>query len=219
MKWIKILGLGLCIINSFFLMACNNEVLQEAERVAKENEKLKEEQVKEDKEIQEKTSEIYESLEKPIDEVLDANELDVVRTVEKQIVEKENYEDPSEFSWKVSDMIFRFNEGQIKPEEYYEFLVQHGSKTFIEEWIPNREDGLVFLETVQIMLTADGVSAKDYTTTEVRLTRNNTEGYFYRKLTNGTDQEEFYVTTIVKEDGIWKFQDDSPSSPFIEEGE
>ena len=54
--------------------------------------------------------------------------------------------------------------------------------------------------------------------TVVNLDRFKRQGYFYRKVLS-TEGINYFITSIYKEDGAWKYITDEPSDPFYEESQ
>lgn len=211
--------LGLSLSTSLFLTGCNNDKFaKQAQEQIAENEQLKEEQKASEEEQRDKASDIYKEMEKPLDEVVKDNELDQRGgQVMDAIPMKDSYTDPNELALRIGKELFEFNTGISDADQYYEFLSKHASTTFKQEWIPNEKEGKVFLHNIQEVLKEQKTHAVKFIVTQVELNPAGDEGNFYRKETLNTEEETYYITTIVKENGSWKLQDDSPSPPFEEE--
>lgn len=199
---------------SILLVACSNPKFEEE---AKRVEQVKAEKAK--KEAAEKLSEeekyeIYKDMEKPLDEVIQENDLDVLQEVSSVEVEtKDTYEDPVEFSKYASQILYNFYISQIDPTTYYNFLVQHGSERVKEE-LPSEKDAIAIFTSIQDSFKQQNLTGDSYTLTNVAFDRMKREGNFYRKVIT-TNGEEYFMTIIKKEKGVWKFEDDSPAPPYI----
>lgn len=204
-------------MSTSILVACSNKVTQEAENVAKKNELNKQEKENKEKNDKEELTKLYKNLERPIEEVIEANEKEVLHTVDTKVINKDKYEDPSMFSKKVAEVMFNFYSGDLSPEGYCSFLENHGSKSIIEELIPNQKDGILFAASVQqLILDETKKPSQTYQISELKFNEQGTEAYFYRKVLLSENENDYYISTIVKEDGIWKFQDDKPSQPYTD---
>jgi outer membrane murein-binding lipoprotein Lpp len=217
MKYRRIL-IGSLVLGSLVVAGCNNKIVEEANDVGETNKKLEKIVGEKQEEKEQKVQDLYKDLEKPIEEVVDAVDKEKMKQVDTNVVEKKSYEDPNEFSKKVAKVLFEFSTGKMSSADYYEFLMNSASKSYIEQYLPEKKEGLLFVENVQSLLIQKTPELEgSYVLTEVSINRTKTEGHFYRELTTKKGEKLYYISTIVKEDGVWKFQDDSPSPPFEEE--
>jgi outer membrane murein-binding lipoprotein Lpp len=217
MKYRKML-IGSLVLSSLVVAGCNNKIVKEAEDVSESNKKLETNVAEKQEEKEKKAQDLYKDLEKPIDEVVEAVEKEKMKQVDTNVVEKASYEDPNEFSKKVAKVLYEFTTGKMSSENYYEFQKASASKSYIEQYLPEEKEGLLFVKNVQSLLIQKTPELEDrYTLTQVSINRTKTEGHFYRELTTIKGEKLYYISTIVKEDGVWKFQDDSPSPPFEKE--
>lgn len=198
---------------SMILVACSNSKFEEeAKRV--EQVKIKNEKQAAEKLTDEEKYEIYKGMEKPLDDVIKENDLDVLQEVSSIEVEiKDTYEDPIEFSKYASQILYNYYISQIKPEEYYRFLLQHGSER-VKADLPSEVDAVAIFTSIQDSFKKQNITGDAYTLTNVDFNRMKREGNFYRKLLT-TNGEEYFMTIIKKENGVWKFEDDSPAPPYI----
>ncbi|MGS2779883.1 hypothetical protein ACVBAX_21330 [Robertmurraya sp. GLU-23] len=199
---------------SFLLSACSDSRFEEeAKRV---------EQVKAEKEKAEAASqlsdkekyEVYKKMEKPLDEVILENDLDVLEEVSNIEVEtKDQYEDATEFSKYASQVLYNFYLSQIDAKKYYDFLLQHGSERVKSE-LPSEKDTIAIFTSIQESFKKQNITGDSYTLTNLSFDRMKREGNFYRKVVT-TNGEEYFITTIKKENGVWKYEDDSPAPPYL----
>lgn len=212
--------LSLSFSASLILAGCSNDKFaQKANEQIEKNQKALDGQKASEQKIRDKASNIYKEMEKPLNEVVKDNELD---KREEQVLEaipmKDSYIDPNELALRIGKELFEFNSGISDADQYYEFLSKHASTTFKQKWIPNEKEGKLFLHNIQEVLKKQKTHAVKYLVTQVELNPASDEGNFYRKETLNTEEEIYYITTIVKEKGSWKLQDDSPSPPYEEIG-
>lgn len=217
MKYRRLL-IGSLVLATLLVTGCNNKIVKEAEDVSESNKKLETSVAEEQEEKEKKVKDLYKDLEKPIDEVVEAVEKEKMKQVDTKVIEKEFYEDPNEFSKKVAKVLYEFTTGEMSSEGYYEFLKANASNSYIEQYLPEKKEGLLFVKNVQSLLIQKTPELEDkYILTQVSINRTKTEGHFYRELTTVKGEKMYYISTIVKEDGVWKYQDDSPSPPFEKE--
>jgi uncharacterized lipoprotein YehR (DUF1307 family) len=196
------------------ISGCTNEKFkEEVERTEKVN---LENRQKHDAAGESIDHETYSKLEKPLDEVIKENELDSVNTVEVIDISPDlTFGSASDFAQYSARILYKFYTSQITSEDYYTFLIQHGSETTVQE-LPSKEDALMILNNLQAMYK--DVRGENYELTETDFNRLENEGHFYRKVvtTNGI---EYFITTITKEENSWKFVQDEPSPPYVERNE
>jgi len=206
----------ICII---VLAGCGSKIAGDARQVQEMNEQIQSEQMTPEEERQKETEEMkefYNELDnRDTEEIVQENKFEEAVVQENIEVEhKDAYHDPDEFSKFVAEILFNFYNRGIKAENYYEFLLKYGSESVIEN-LPTKEDAIAVYESIQSHYHEQNIMLDSYQITEVKLNHSETEGYFYRKVisTNGT---EYFISTIVKENGVWKFLEDGPSPPFEE---
>lgn len=208
--------LSLLLVFSFSIVGgCSNDNFEkEAERVKKVKEESKVDSNAE-KEKEKKQEKMYKDMEKPLDEVILENDLDSVKEMaNNEVVKKDHYEDPNEFAKYAANVLYGFYTASITPEQYYEFQKLYGSKDMVDE-LPTEKDAIVILTTIQDMYKKQNITGEEYTLTQVELDHLQREGTFYRKVLT-TNGEEYFITSIKKEDKGWKFVEDSPSPPYTE---
>jgi len=198
------------------LFACSNsKFVEEGEKNVNAGNAEVKEREKQLKELEEKQKKIYEDMEKPLDEVIQENELDSKELMEDTTVAiKASYEDENEFGKLVGQVLYNFHNQTISTEDYYNFMNQYASKNAKGEMAKNKEDQIMVYDNIQTIFKNQKIKREAYSLSKVTLTESHKEGYFYRKVT--TDKgDEYFITTIVNEDGVWKFDQDHPSPPFI----
>ncbi|MFT9495753.1 MULTISPECIES: hypothetical protein [Bacillota] len=204
------------LIGALILSGCSGgKFAEEAKKNEERNAELKDYQKKKEAEEEKVQKEFYENHKKPLNEVIQENDLDseqIVDTIEFE--PQDSYQDGDLFSKHVSKILFEFYTLKITAEEYYNFLSAYGSEEVLKE-LPTKEDAITILSTLQDMYKKQNISGDSYTLTTVTYDRLKREGRFYRKVLT-TNGEEYFVTTIVKENDVWKFSEDSPSPPFID---
>lgn len=204
----------LLFVSSIILIGCSNSAFEKEEQRVK---KIKDETLMADDETkkEKKQDNVYKELEKPLEEVILENDLDPRSEVEStQVAKKEHYEDANEFAKYAAGILYEFYTITISPEEYYEFLMNYGSKEVIKE-LPTKNDAIVILTTLQDMFKKQNITGETYTLTNVELDRFKRNGTFYRKVLT-TNGEEYFITSITKENKGWKYVEDSPSPPYTE---
>jgi hypothetical protein len=156
--------------------------------------------------------ETYSKLERPLEEVIKENELDSVNTVDVIDISPDlTFGSASDFAQYAASVLYEFYTSQISSEDFYTFLIQHGSETTVQE-LPSKEDALMILNNLQAMYKE--VRGENYELTEIEFNRLQNEGHFYRKVVT-TNGFEYFITTITKEENSWKFVQDEPSPPYV----
>lgn len=198
-----------------FLVGCNDSFVEKAKET--QGKQVENNETEVDKSEQE-LEEFYKEYEKPISDSLQENDLDELEEMNKNdSASKEiNENDPELFAQYVATILFSFENGELKAEQYYDFLSRYGSEKVVNDLPKDKHDGVHIFESIQDLYKENNPAAKDYSLSELQYSQGNVEAYFYRKVLRDKN-EEFYITTIVKEGGIWKFSDDSPSGPYIEQ--
>lgn len=200
---------------SLLLTGCLNSSFEdEAKRVKERKEELRKEE-KENKNKSEKAlNEYYKGQEKPLEEAILENDLDEVKEIDpSEVSEKSKFEDAMKFAQYTSRILYEFYTQQISPEQYYNFLISHGSSNVKEE-LPSEKDAITILSALQDMYKKRNITGDGYKLTTIEFDRLKRDGTFYRKVST-TNGEEFFITTIIKEDEGWKYVEDSPSPPYI----
>lgn len=203
------------LATSVLLTGCfNSSFEEEAKRVKERKQELKQEEKVKISNSEKEQKEFYKKLEKPLDEVIWENDLDKVIEIEPaDVQEKATFEDSLEFAQYTSKILYEFYTQQISPEQYYMFLMNHGSSS-AKDGLPTKKDAVLILTNIQDMYKKQNITGDGYKLTQVILDRLKRDGTFYRKLTT-TNGEEYFITTITKEKEGWKFVEDGPSPPYI----
>jgi hypothetical protein len=193
------------------MSGCTNEKFKE--EVAKtEKANLENRQKQDDGAGENIDHETYSKLVKPLGEVIKENELDSVNTVEVIDISPDlTFDSASDFAQYSARVLYEFYTFQITSEDYYTFLIQHGSETTVQE-LPSKEDVLMILNNLQAM--HKDVRGENYELTEIEFNRLQNEGHFYRKVVTSYGNE-YFITTIKKEENRWKFVQDEPSPPYV----
>lgn len=191
---------------------------KEVERVEALKEQNKIEEQNQEEKIEEQNQK-YSETARPLEEVIEENDLD--KMVELESIdgeEKDTYDNPEDLSKYVSQKLYDFYTLQLSPEQYYQFLVQYGSQNVVNS-LPSKKDAISIFTSLQSNYRELNITGDGFTITNITLNRMNQEGFFYRKV-NSTNGEEFFITTVVKEGNEWKYDNDSPSPPYrIEKNE
>ncbi|MDE3841008.1 hypothetical protein C0966_17225 (plasmid) [Bacillus methanolicus] len=204
--------LAVCV----FLSGCSGDKFtEEVKKTEAKNQEIKKTQKEKEAVDNKELKEFYEDLEKPLDEVIQENDFDTVKIMDSiKATQQDHFQDGKEFAKYAAQILYQFYTLQISPDQYYEFLVKYGSES-VKKDLPSKEDALNILTNLQNMYKKQNMNGENYVLTEVTYNRFKREGWFYRKVLT-TNGEEYYITTIVKEDEGWKYEDDSPSPPFEE---
>ncbi|RHW35976.1 hypothetical protein D1B31_17970 [Neobacillus notoginsengisoli] len=199
---------------SLLLTGCfNSKFEEEAKRVKQKKEELQKEEKANKSKSQKEEVDFYKKLEKPLEETILENDLDEVKEMDtKEVQEKPVFEDGTEFAQYTGKVLYEFYTQQITPEEYYKFLKSYGSISVNEE-LPTEKDALTILATIQDMFKKQNITGDGYKITQVEFNHSKRNGTFYRKVTT-TNGEEYFLTSIIKENGGWKYVEDSPSPPY-----
>ncbi|MFD1736244.1 hypothetical protein ACFSCX_06655 [Bacillus salitolerans] len=191
---------------------CNQKIIEDVNRVEKQ-EKTKQEKTLT---IEEEQKEILKNVEKPLEEVVQENELESKKTIETEFQTVEQYLDPTDFSKRISYELFMFSNGKKSTTDFVDILMTFSSKSFHDEWLQDKNAAIQMFNNVQGMMMEENVFPVSYEITEITLSQSRNEAYFYRKVISRSQGELYYITTIVKENGEWKLADDSPSPPYQE---
>lgn len=211
----KIIVISSLLMLSISLYGCaQDSLVKEAQKTEQENKQKLEEKNRNVAAVSKKEETIYKKMEKPIDEVIKEDNLDKEKVIDKNVLKKDEFTDPKEMAKYTGVILNKFYSLQITPQEFYDFIQLYGSKDAIKA-LPQKEDALNVLSVIQSQFKDQGIDYKDYVITDVTLNKMKDEAYFYRK--SITKSGKIYnITTLVKENGIWKYQEDSPSPPFDE---
>ncbi|AND43118.1 MULTISPECIES: hypothetical protein [Cytobacillus] len=208
----KVKAISLILSSSMLLTGCGGLFDKESKRIEALKEEKKQGELKDSKEKEEQEK-IYKDMERPVNEVVYENELDTLKEVENLDYKNlEEYKDAAEFSKFVADALYKFYTVQLSPENYYEFLLQYGTES-VKESLPSKDDAVTVFSSLQDLYLKQNINGESYTLTNVTFNRLKNEGSFYRKVLT-TNGEEYFISIIQKENGVWKYADDSPSPPY-----
>lgn len=205
----------LCLLTTFLLAGCmEDDLVKNAKEMEKEyKEQIKAEE-KENQKVNDKQNEILEDLKRPLDQVVSENEYDSVELNDsKDINIKNSYENIDQFALYTAKVLYDFYASNISSEVFYEFLKNYSSKRFQAETLSDKKNAIMIYENVQSIIQEQSINRESYIITKATLNKSKKEGYFYRKVSTD-DGDEYYVTTLVLEDGSWKYDSDEPSIPF-----
>jgi hypothetical protein len=204
------------VAGCLFLSGCAGDSFTEgAKKTESKNIEAKKEKKKKETDKAKNQKEFYKNLEKPMGEVIKENDLDHVKLMDSiEFTQKDQYDDVNEFAKYAGHMLYQFYTLQVTPAQYYDFLKKYGSKNNLKK-IPTEEDAINILTSLQDMFKKQNITGENYVLSEVVFDRLKREGHFYRKVLT-TNGEEYFITTMVKENGHWKYDEDSPSPPFTE---
>ena len=190
---------------------CNDAIVQKAEEMEPLDESIEEEQ----KELDESENlEIEQPSDSDVEFAVQNNEFEKRHVIDNTPAEqKEEYKDPEEFAKFASRILFDFQNDNLDAEEYYNFLINYGSDNAVENLPEAKDNAIAVLESLQNLFIDNEMGGDEYIITNVGYSKGKSEGYFYRMIKNGTI-ESYYITTIVRKNGIWRFHEDSPSPPF-----
>lgn len=206
------------LLLSISLYGCaQDSLVKEAQKTDQENKQKLVEKNKKEAAVSKKEETIYKKMKKPINEVIKENNLDTEKVIGKNVLKKDKYTDPKEMAKYTGMILNKFYSLQITPQEFYDFIHLYGSKD-ANKALPHKEDAISVLSVIQSQFKVQGIDYKDYILTDVTLNKMQNEAYFYRKSVSKSG-EIYNITTLVKEDGVWKYQEDSPSPPFDESTE
>lgn len=205
------------LISGFIILSgCSNDpFVKEAKKI--NDTKDTHEETETDSKSQDLES-FYKDQVRPLDEVVAELDGESVKILDKKEVEvKSSYEDPEEFARYAADILYKFQSLQISPEDFYKFILDYGSIQTVEE-LPQKHDAINIFKSIQDSYLQANVKGESYDITVVNLDRFKRQGYFYRKVLS-TEGINYFITSIYKEDGAWKYITDEPSDPFYEESQ
>ncbi|MGN8842526.1 hypothetical protein ACTNDN_06840 [Niallia sp. HCP3S3_B10] len=205
--------LSLFISGSILLSACSNDpFVKEAKKINETMDTHEETETDSNSDLES----FYADQARPIEEVVAELDGESVKILDKKEVEvKAAYEDPEEFARYAADILYKFQSLQISPEDFYNFILNYGSIQTVEE-LPQKQDAINIFKTIQDSYIQANVKGESYDITVINLDRFKRQGYFYRKVLS-TEGINYFITSIFKEDGAWKYVTDEPSDPFFEE--
>ncbi|MEU2529964.1 hypothetical protein ABZ737_33230, partial [Streptomyces sp. NPDC013087] len=163
-----------------------------------------------DKELQE----FYEEQAKPMEEVIEEMDKEeaTLLTTDKDIEAKEEFTDVEEFARYTADILYKFQTLQLDARTYYQFMKTYGTEE-LKNSLPQEEDAIAIYKSIQDAYLKENMHGESYQVTKPVLDRLGRNGYFYREVLS-TKGEEYFITTIIKEDGSWKYSSDDLSPPF-----
>ncbi len=193
------------------LTACSDPITEEANESKKEKEKA----AQAEKEKEKNKYKIYDDMEEPLEEVVKEAEVEERNVVDSNYEVKDSYKEPQQFANFTAKQLFDFYTLKSTPEDYFNYIDKYGSERLKKDMpvLNEKESGVTFLTNVQGLFEEQGALGKQYELTDVKLNTSRREGHFYRKVID-YNKELYYITTIVLEDGVWKFYEDSPSVSF-----
>lgn len=203
------------ITSGLILTGCTNSdpLVKEAKKI-KESQQKEENQVENNKQSEKERQEFYEEQAKPMEEVIEEMDKDEVTllTTNKEIKAKEEFTDVEEFAQYTSDILYKFQTLQLDSKTYYQFMTTYGTEE-LKQNLPQEEDAITIYKSIQDAYLKENIHGESYQVTKPVLDRLGRNGYFYREVLS-TKGEEYFITTIVKEDGSWKYSSDDLSPPF-----
>ncbi|MCM3216751.1 hypothetical protein M3612_19895 [Niallia taxi] len=203
------------ITSGFILTGCTNgdPLVKEAKKINESQKKEESQQVnndQSDKELQE----FYEEQAKPMEEVIE--ELDkeeaTLLTTDKEVEAKEEFTDVEEFARYTADILYKFQTLQLDAKTYYQFMTTYGTEE-LKNSLPHEEDAVAIYKSIQDAYLKENMHGESYQVTKPVLDRLGRNGYFYREVLS-TKGEEYFITTIIKEEGSWRYSSDDLSPPF-----
>lgn len=128
------------------------------------------------------------------------------------------YTDLNEFSLFVSDLFFKFYTGQIHAESFVKLISPHLSNEF-QEQIPSTLDGQVqMFSSLQSLIEANLTSPiARYIASTAEIQEKTNTAIFYRTFLLEDESKVYYETIAILEDGVWKLQEDSPTTNYKKE--
>jgi hypothetical protein len=152
--------------------------------------------------------------EKTPQEIINSMEKEKVPPNHQNVAQKESYSDANEFAVFVGGVLQKYFSGSLSPEEYYDFVQSYGATGLREQMPSDKEEAIPVYRTVQQTIQEKMGEISNYQISRVEFVNPNLEGYFYRQwqTPKGTVT---YITTIIKEDEVWKVIADQPSAPVI----
>lgn len=201
---------------SILLTGCGEDKLvQETTRIDTVNaDKAKAISVQ-DKQKLDEQQKFYTSIAKPVKEVLNESDNEKKQILTQKIIKRDAYKNQEEFAVYCASKLADFYNGNSTSSEYYSFLKRYGSSKVLKNLPATEEKATEVLSFIQESILESNTKYSDYILSEVTLNNTKDEGYFYRKVTTQNDFD-YFRTTIVKENNVWKFSDDQPSPPFEE---
>jgi hypothetical protein len=194
---------------SLLLGGCSNAVVEQANKAPKSNDKVESKKQKD-----EGTKIQLHDTQRTPKEIVDSMDKEEVTENTLSLSAKEEYTDANEFAIFVGDTLRQFYEGKMSPEQYYDFIQKYGSST-LKIMEPSKKDEAVVVYTnVQELLKKKFSNTGNYVISTVDIDSTGIEGHFYRQWET-SEEVICYITTIVKQGDVWKYQGDQPSTPVV----
>lgn len=204
------------ITSGFILTGCTNgdPLVQEAKKIKESQQKEEEQQVNNEQQSDKQLQEFYEEQAKPIEEVIEEMDKEEATLLinDKEVEAKEEFTDVEEFVRYTADILYKFQTLQLDAKTYYHFMTTYGTEE-LKKNLPHEEDAVAIYKSIQDAYLKENIHGESYQVTKPVLDRLGRNGYFYREVLS-TKGEEYFITTIAKEDGAWKFSSDDFSPPF-----
>ncbi|GKU84328.1 MULTISPECIES: hypothetical protein [Niallia] len=203
------------ITSGFILTGCTNgdPLVKEAKKI-NESQKKEESQQGNNEQSDKELQEFYEEQAKPMEEVIEEMDKEeaTLLTTDKDIEAKEEFTDVEEFARYTADILYKFQTLQLDARTYYQFMKTYGTEE-LKNSLPQEEDAIAIYKSIQDAYLKENMHGESYQVTKPVLDRLGRNGYFYREVLS-TKGEEYFITTIIKEDGSWKYSSDDLSPPF-----
>lgn len=203
------------ITSGFILNGCTNgdPLVKEAKKI-NESQKKEESQQVDNEQSDKVLQEFYEELAKPMEEVIEEMDKEEVTllTTDKEVEAKEEFTEVEEFARYTADILYKFQTLQLDANTYFQFMTTYGTEE-LKNSLPHEEDAVAIYKSIQDAYLKENIHGESYQVTKPVLDRLGRNGYFYREVLS-TKGEEYFITTIIKEDGSWKYSSDDLSPPF-----
>ncbi|MGJ9384417.1 hypothetical protein [Salipaludibacillus sp. CF4.18] len=120
--------------------------------------------------------------------------------------EKEDFDDPEEFSHFLSEVLLDFRMVEITPDELITFMQSFGSEEYVEDIENNHVSTQLFRE-IQDHYEANTLNLIEQKISVLHFNEQHDEATFFRQITSYHSDPEYYQTNIILEDDVWKFDD------------
>lgn len=217
---LKVLLTSVAVISVVFASGCSSSRLDssvdEAKKEAKQ-EKAKDKNLTYDEQIQEWKNK-YEKQAVDVDKVLKENPYKEVRKYGKLDFEvRDSYKDPQEFANFAARTQYRYYRGEIKPEDYLNFVYDYGS-SYLKKNLGtgNVDDDLEAVKNLQKLINPTALDYADFELSEVSYSEEDPNiAYVYRKVYTVTGAEKYFKITLHKsKDDTWLLGDEEASPPI-----
>lgn len=201
--------------SSLFLVGCGdpltNQAIQSQQKQA--------EQVKKEDQAKKNLNKLYDSLKTKPKDAVKNTPVETKRLINQKVINRNSYSDPVEFAAFVAKEIFEFRNNSISPQDYYTFLKKFGAKKVgadaQQPVLKKKSVAIPYLSNLQSIIQQQGVAGTSYKLTELTFNATKKQAYFYRKVSSQSG-DNYFITTIVLENGQWKFYEDNSSPGFTE---